>query len=452
MAGFLPETFSSSPTKEEELSSHFIGTSLKDAPVPSAIVDISKAKRNCAAMLKAVESLDVSFRAHVKTHKTSELTKLQVGETCKNVRLIVSTIIEAEQLVPLLKDYKMAGAKVNVLYGVPIAPSQVERLARVGKALGQGSISVMADHVGQLPSMRRFKDLAGFPVHVFIKVDSGSHRAGLSPTSDSLARLVKSLSECEDAGDLLVNGLYSHAGHSYYGNSPEDAMAMLKHEISACEDAAKHASVDGFRKKPLVVSVGASPTVMSAQNLQDSHSDAGASRALANAIKLDKESFELELHAGVYPLLDMQQVSVKARHIEGDPLDHIALTILAEVCSLYPERERPEALISAGCLALGREPCKDYKGWGIVTPWGMEKEAKQDDELLVTNISQEHGIIGFEKSTTDDEPPLSIGQKIRIWPNHACIASASYGWYLVVDSSSDSPDRIVDVWGRWRGW
>jgi D-serine deaminase-like pyridoxal phosphate-dependent protein len=42
---------------------------------------------------------------------------------------------------------------------------------------------------------------------------------------------------------------------------------------------------------------------------------------------------------------------------------------------------------------------------------------------------------------------------VKIWPNHACIAGAGYGWYLVVDSEREgNEDEIVDVWVRCRGW
>jgi hypothetical protein len=50
----------------------------------------------------------------------------------------------------------------------------------------------------------------------------------------------------------------------------------------------------------------------------------------------------------------------------------VAITVLAEIASLYPPRGKsssPEALLTAGSLALGREPCKAYPGWGIVSPW-----------------------------------------------------------------------------------
>jgi D-serine deaminase-like pyridoxal phosphate-dependent protein len=161
----------------------FVGLQLHhpSIPTPAAVIDLSIARANCAAMLSAVSSLSVSFRAHVKTHKTSQLTRLQVGESSKDVRLIVSTVIEAEQLLPLLRSYKLAGAKVNVLYGVPLGPSSVLRLAKVAKVLGEDSVTAMIDHVDQLPALKHFKASTGFPARVFIKVDAGTHRAGTYP-------------------------------------------------------------------------------------------------------------------------------------------------------------------------------------------------------------------------------------------------------------------------------
>ena len=167
---------------EDELNT-FVGLPLHhpSIPTPAAVIDLSIARVNCNAMLAAVSSLSVSFRTHVKTHKTSQLTRLQVGESSKDVRLIVSTVIEAEQLLPLLHDYILAGAKVNVLYGVPLGPSSVPRLAKVAKILGQGSVTVMIDHVDQLTALQQFKASAGFPARVFVKVDAGTHRAGVGP-------------------------------------------------------------------------------------------------------------------------------------------------------------------------------------------------------------------------------------------------------------------------------
>jgi D-serine ammonia-lyase len=438
---------------QDELNA-FVGLQLNhpSVPTPAAVIDLSTARANCAAMLSAVSSLSVSFRAHVKTHKTSQLTRLQVGGST-DVRLIVSTVVEAEQLLPLLHSYKLAGARVNVLYGLPLGPASVLRLADVAKALGEESVTAMIDHVDQLPALRHFKAFTGFPARVFIKVDAGTHRAGIGPSSMQMAGLLHEILSMEASGDLTFNGYYSHAGQSYGGNSPDDAMSMLKLEIDVCKEAASHAPAHAFKGKRVVFSVGASPTALSIQNLQGGKLSSNAARSLQEAMDLDQSSFELELHAGVYPLLDMQQVATRARHLQGDPHDAIALTILADVRSLYPERERPEALIAAGSVALGREPCKDYHGWGVVTRWMFEDGSiPGDDRLIVERLSQEHGILAFEGNRDHQGIPLEVGQRIRIWPNHACIASSGYGWYLVVDSKSENPDEIKEVWLRWRGW
>ncbi|EXJ64194.1 hypothetical protein A1O7_00530 [Cladophialophora yegresii CBS 114405] len=438
----------------EDLLRKYQHVSLHDVPVPAAVIDIAKVKANCSAMLNAVKELQVSFRAHVKTHKTAEITRLQVGQDCQDVRLIVSTIVEAEQLVPLMLDYQGRNAKVNVLYGVPLGPSHVQRLAAVAAQLGKGSIAVMIDHPAQLKCLVEFKKHAGFPVLVFVKTDAGYHRAGLAPDSNEMVDLVRRVSTAEEQGDLILLGFYSHNSLSYGGSSPDDAMDMLKVEIDVCRQASQH--LRQSRQTPLLVSVGASPTALSLENILPS---ASASTASANALKetlqLTKSNLELEIHAGVYPIFDLQQVAASSRHFTTDPHDIISVSVLAEVCSLYPNRtEHPEALTSAGCLALAREPCKDYDGWGVVSPWNMPKHysIKRDERVVVSRISQEHGILAFEQGSIQRHLPLEYGQKIRIWPNHACITLAMFGWYFVVDSDTDSPDKVVDVYARWRGW
>ena len=138
----------------------------------------------------------------------------------------------------------------------------------------------------------------------------------------------------------------------------------------------------------------------------------------------------------------------------------VAYRVMAEVLSVYTEREQPEALIGAGTLALGREPCKDYNGFGVVapSPWPTSSEETVWDDAnrtgwIVGRISQEHGILSWSGSR-DAVRELKIGEKITIFPNHSCISAAGFSWFLVVDSSLEAEQRtkIVDVWVRCRGW
>lgn len=71
----------------------------------------------------------------------------------------------------------------------------------------------------------------------------------------------------------------------------------------------------------------------------------------------------------------------------------------------------------------------------------------------VGRISQEHGILTWNGGPKEDEVPLAVGDKVRVWPNHSCVAGAAFDWYLVVDSRNEGrEDEVVDVWPRWRGW
>ena len=320
----------------------------------------------------------------------------------------------------------------------------------------------------QLSAVNNFKEITGFQLQIFIKVDTGYHRAGLRVSTAAFESLLQAILDLESEGTGVLVGFYSHAGHSYSGNSPSEAMNLLMKEIQGLMPAANEAlSLRASRQLgspgKLILSVGATPTATSIKNLPLKDDEKVAN--LKAIIEQAKEGYSIELHAGVYPFLDMQQLATRASPSStSDPrwgpaaisLADVALSILVEVTSFYADREKPEALIAAGTLALGRESCKSYEGWGIVSDWGM-KTINRDgmSGWKVGRISQEHGIL-----TRDDDGSsnacagIHVGQRLRIWPNHACVAGAGFAWYLVVDSSLDEAkqDEIVDVWVRCRGW
>ena len=242
-------------------------------------------------------------------------------------------------------------------------------------------------------------------------------------------------------------------------------MGLLQQEIEGLKTAADIANeiIRGYGMLDcgFILSVGATPTATSIQNVsEDQRQTSPLNDQIAKlkiVIEQVHQSHEIELHAGVYPLLDLQQL---APHASPSPLGSdlhtadIALTILAEVASVYPKRDKSEALLAAGTLALGREPCQSYRGWGKVTPWITEAANNgQTSGWMIGRISQEHAIL-TKDDDSDEQVELRVGQKVRIWPNHACIAGAGYGWYLIVDSSlsEDQRDEVVDVWVRCRGW
>ncbi|KAJ6022895.1 uncharacterized protein N7446_013248 [Penicillium canescens] len=434
---------------QAELQQFYIGKDIKDVPKPAAILDVAIIRRHCETMLQTVKTLNVGFRAHVKTHKTPEIAKLQIGNN-PTANFIASTPLEIETMIPLLQSLQKA-RPTNILYGIPLIPSQIPRLAKIAKKLGPNSLSLMIDHPDQLPFLADFAREAGSPANIFVKVDTGYHRAGLPPSSLNKNGLLEKISAAEAAGTALLLGLYSHSSLSYNGSTPQIAMSHLIAEIRGCKDALESNAhlLLKEKKRELVISVGATPQVVSSQNLLR-HDSCVEARELRSLLK--DPNLNVELHAGVYAILDMQQVSTNAVAGLGGIEDEIALSVLAEVCSVYNdgERERAEALVAAGTLALGREPCGGYDGWGVVSSW--RRGGNGDGRLVVQRISQEHAIVAWEGGLGLEKIPLRVGQVIKVYPNHACVTGAYYGWYFVVDSDLDGEAaKVVDVWVRARG-
>lgn len=172
-------------------------------------------------------------------------------------------------------------------------------------------------------------------------------------------------------------------GQSKGVNSPDEALRCMSTELEGLQEGAieflkcagAQESKDPKVAKKVVLSLGATPTVTAVQNLFDNTEGAQRYRVMIDQIN---QSFTVELHAGVYMVLDMEQLATRARPSVSptDPtksllsFSDLGMRMLVEVVSLYPDgSERPEALIAAGSIVLGREPCKSYPGWGVISPW-----------------------------------------------------------------------------------
>lgn len=121
---------------------------------------------------------------------------------------------EIESLLPVLQEFLDSGRQVDILYGIPLPASQINRLATLARQLSKGTISVLIDHASQLHHLTRFFDTAGSAVGVYLKVDTGYHRAGLPPSGINKDGLVTKLMDLENQGIINFIGLYSHSSLS----------------------------------------------------------------------------------------------------------------------------------------------------------------------------------------------------------------------------------------------
>lgn len=370
----------------------------------------------------------------------------------------------------------------QILCGLPISAGAVPRLAVIARELGPDGVSILLDDPAQIPIAARLRAESGVAPRAFIKVDMGGRRAGVETDSERFSAVATDALAAHKKGDIILHGLYSHAGQSYGGDSRVAAMKMMGAETGAMLVGADKikalAAEQGVSDLPtLVLSGGASPTALSIQNLVTQNPNAeGSTPELQQEVsaltslfdKVKSNGHAVEIHAGVYPILDLQQLA--AHSISSSLLSYsdIALTVMAEVHSTYPGRGAngtSEALIGAGGLALGREFCKAYDGMAMVSPWGRKGveyptcDVEDLEEWTVGRFSQEHGILTWAAGKRKGQPSgaptdeVTVGQKLRLWANHACITSSHFGWYFVVDEDrKGKEDEVVDIWIKTRGW
>ncbi|KAK8074751.1 hypothetical protein PG997_009414 [Apiospora hydei] len=455
------------------LKAQYVGKSLYNVPTPALVLDLAKVEANCNLMLGAAQRLNLNWRAHIKTHKA-------IGDKSSTpVNLAVSTLAEAENIVPLLKEYQESSRKVNLLFAFPIYSTCVDRLAPISAQLGPGGLSVMVDHPDQIKHLTALASKSGNPPLVFLKVNCGSDRAGVVPDTPECNSLIDKLLVSEAVGCCEFMGVYTHTSQSYDTRSDWEALEYLGTEFGAVYRAAQV-----VRKErpdhPLIIAVGASPQVTSLQHPGFSEpapacsTPSTPSEALVNKMSnlistLKAENLTLEAHAGVYTTLDVQQLASHARSSDYLNSAALALTVLVEVVSLGTTATRPRRSSTAAPWPLAREPCKDkgsppgqhYSAWGLVSPWNCGGQPvpglgfpAEHEGWEVGRVTQEHGILTWAGRPEEQKrAPLYVGQRLRVWPNHACITGAQHGWYLIVDSRNRGrEDEIVDVWPRWSGW
>ncbi|KAF5356085.1 hypothetical protein D9756_003737 [Leucocoprinus leucothites] len=415
------------------LRNEFLGKSLDIVRTPALVIDRNVFAQNCAQMHRRASEWGANFRAHLKTHKTTEGTRLQlVSEGGRSNAVVVSTLLEAWAVVNngLVKD----GTVKDILYGLPVGVDKIADLSKLRQEVEPHGavVRLLVDHPDQIKYLEEFeKKVSLFRTwSVFIKVHGGQNRAGVRPESPDFLDLVKRLLA---SPAVSIHGFYGHAGNSYGSTSLFEATSFLSGEVQTVNKAAEITlneisalSEVGHYTQPFILSVGSTPTAHAA--------GAGARQLLSQTLR-----GKLELHAGNYPMLDLQQ-----QHTTLITAPQVSQRVRATVISYYPGRGsngEDEALVDAGAIAFSKDtgPSGGY-GEVIGKAWKLSR------------ISQEHGILTQTKDDVGEKSTLAIGTVVEIIGQHACLIAAGHPWYYIVDRTVSEGQEIVDVWVPWKGW
>ena len=369
---------------------------LADLPTPCLVLDRGILQRNLTRMADAVQRHGLMLRPHMKTAKSIDVARLAMAHpAARHGGIAVSTLAEAE--------YFAGHGLPDILLAVGITPQKLEQVAKLNEAGPR--VAVITDDADMAVL------IAGMtaPPRVLIEVDCGERRGGVAADGAALLAVAARL------GDTL-EGVMTHAGHSYAGRSAAEMTAIAETERAAIVGAAQRLTAAGFPCP--IVSMGSSPTAL-------------------HAARLDGVT---EIRAGVYMFGDLFQAEIGTH----GP-DDIALTVLASVIGRRPEEGR--LLIDAGAIALSKDRSTaaapvDF-GFGLVLDAAGRRSL---GHCVVTGAYQEHGVVACDPG--QPPPTLAIGDRLRVAPNHCCLTAAAHDRYFVVDGG----DEVVAIWPRVNGW
>jgi len=356
----------------------------------------------------------------------------------------------------------------KVIYGVPVAPSHVERVANIARILGRrgGFVRLLVQHASQIPLLQQISRLSGYPVYVYIHVDVHDEPCGVRPGSPALHDLFSQIERIvlEGPMSMIGPGLYCHLEHGDFVLDPTELLRPLTQQLSGLLQASPIQNIRfSINATAAILRVS---ELLTGEKADENEESTSALRTTLDGIS-QADSF-IEVRGGDYALMDLNALARKevlgmGKAVSRD-LHAVALTILTEVCCVYTTREqggsvleeddRGEALIAVGSSTLGEEPSRLYAGYGIVSHWSIAPKFRGVldgfSSFHVSDVTPECAVLKWN-GPPEFVPQLQLGQRLRVYPNDAGQASERFGWYFVINSSlAGREDEIVDVFVRWR--
>jgi D-serine deaminase-like pyridoxal phosphate-dependent protein len=366
---------------------------------PHLLLDRTVLERNVARLRSRLDALGTPLRPHVKTAKSVDVARLLFdGGTGP---ITVSTLREAEAFAD--------EGFTDVLYAVGIAPSKLDRVVALRR---RGvDLVVLLDSVEQAVAVAEASAAAGAPVPALIEVDCDGHRSGVLPGSPEVLAVADALVR----GGAELRGVLAHAGESYFRYDADSLAAAAEAERAAAVRVAEDLRAAGFPCP--VVSVGSTPTAHAARDLTG----------------------VTEVRAGNFVFFDLVMAGIGVCSV-----DDLALSVVVTVIGHRPDKGW--ILTDGGWTATSRDRGTARQpvdqGYGLVAAL----DGGPYPDLLMTDASQEHGILSVREGSDAPLPDLPVGTRLRVLPNHACATAAQHGSYRVTDGAS------VTTWPRVNGW
>ncbi|MFS2111301.1 DSD1 family PLP-dependent enzyme [Sphingomonas sp. Sphisp140] len=175
-----------------------------DLATPALLLDVAAMDRNIAAMAAFANERGLALRPHAKTHKSGEIARRQIAAGA--VGICCAKLGEAEALA--------ADGVGDIHLTSPVVTSG--GIARLKALAGKIRLSAVVDH----PDVVRA--LAGSGVTVFVDVDPGKHRTGVT-SPEAAVELARAIA----AAGLKLGGVQYYCGSEQHITTFADRHAAI---------------------------------------------------------------------------------------------------------------------------------------------------------------------------------------------------------------------------------
>jgi 3-hydroxy-D-aspartate aldolase len=351
----------------------FRGLTREDLPTPSMILDLDLFEKNLNKMAAHSRTTGLGLRAHVKIHKSVEISKRQTALGA--IGVCCATIAECEL---------MAGNGIKgVLFTCqPSGKNKIERTVALAKK--DPTFHCVVDDPIIATQLNEACAAAGARANVCVDVYAGLTRQGCQPGQTAL----KLAQQVASSKHLRLAGLMAYSGDASHTKTWEARKKRSQNDLAGMLETAELCKKSGL---PVEIRTGGS----------------------TGTYNIDVGSLT-ELQAGSYIFMDTAYAKVGGKSSDQVYEDFdLALTVMTTVVS----KTRPGLCsIDAGNKAMLR----------------TTDQVKGRPDVKVENQGAEYGMLVWK----DGDRDFSVGERVEVYPTNLDTSTNVYDRYYVARGDS----------------
>ncbi|MEM8533033.1 MAG: alanine racemase [Chloroflexota bacterium] len=356
---------------------------------PTLLLDPVKVQSNINKMSDKAQQSGVRFRPHFKTHQSA-----QVGAWFRAHGIEAITVSSVD-----MATYFANHGWQDITIAFPVNILEIEQINQLAQRIQLGLL------VESIEVVQFLAEHLTAPVHVWMKIDVGYHRTGITWTAPEACMAVAKAIEA--VPHLSFKGLLTHSGHTYAARSKTQVEAIYQETVTRMKHIQEHLSAAGLGQAE--ISIGDTPSCSVVDDL--------------SAVD--------EIRPGNFVFYDVMQLEIGSC-TEAE----IGVAVACPIVAKHPERN--ELVVYGGAVHLSKDAIEvnGTRIFGYVALLEHEGWGASLRQAYVSGISQEHGLIRVDSDIFDR---FNIGDIIAILPVHSCLTVNLLRNYLTTTGEAYMP-------------